>query len=347
MKITKITTKLIIVLFALVLSACVNKEPTQPQPTSTDLVEATPLESFTPTTPVQTEVIEESKNIFIHLENSDQYFPDQTAIIQLSSFMMELGYEVLSSNDPPSADQSFSFALLFEPSQETLSKFQSNNIENFLIVQESVDETLEKPSTVFVMSPANRLFIAGYLSAMISNDWRVGGLLPTIKYQNTGADMVFQNGVVYLCGRCAPTFGPIVDFPITTLLSNPEDNDATLQAYGEISTNKINTLYIPSAYLFDDLVILLKQSGVTIVSDAKPSVDQSDWVDYAIADNLSGLIMDAISEPDQQEGLVTIPVEFSVYAASKELSPGKSNFITSMIENLQAGFISPYQIPIE
>ncbi|MBW6474467.1 MAG: hypothetical protein K0B14_15175 [Anaerolineaceae bacterium] len=347
MKITKFTNILIIVLFVFILSACVNNATTQPQPTSTDLVEPTRLESSATTNPVETAVIEESKNIYIHLENADLYFPDQTVLAELSSSMMELGYEVLTSNDLPDADQSFSFTLLFEPSQETLSHFQSDNIERYLIVQENGDLTIEKPSTVFVMSPADRLFIAGYLSALISNDWRIGGLLPPISYQNSTADKVFQNGVIFLCGRCAPTFGPIVKFPITALLSNPEDNEFTLQAYGEISTNKINTLFIPSAYLFDDLVILLKQSGVTIVSDAKSGVDQSDWIDYAIVDNLSDLIMDAISENGQQEELVTLPVKFSVYALSKELSPGKSDFISGMIENLQAGFISPYQIPNE
>jgi hypothetical protein len=95
------------------------------------------------------------------------------------------------------------------------------------------------------------------------------------------------------------------------------------------------------------LVILLKQSGVTIVSDAKSGVDQSDWIDYAIIDNLSDLILNTISESGEQKGLVTTPVEFSISATVKELSPGKSNFINDMIQNLQAGFISPYLIPNE
>lgn len=347
MKINKITACLIIILVVYVLSACANNATTQPQPTSTDLIEPSLSESSTPTTPVETQVIEESKKIFILMENSGLYIPDPTALPQLSSTMMELGYEVITSNDLPGTDQSFSFALLFDPSRATLTHFQSGNIERLLIVQKNVDTTIEKPSTVFEMSPADRLFVAGYLSAMISDDWRVGGLLPSINYQNTGADMVFQNGVVFLCGRCAPTYGPIVDFPTTSLLDAPEDNEATLQAYGEISPNKINTLYIPSAYLFDDLVILLKQSGVTIVSDAKSGVDQSDWIDFAIVDNLSDLILNAISENGEQEGLVTTPVEFSISASSKELSSGKTDFINAMIQNLQAGFISPYQIPVE
>lgn len=347
MKISKFTNLFIIALSVFILSACFNNAATQSQATSTDLVETPRLETSTPTNPVETAVIEESKNIFIHLENADLYFPDQTALSQLSSSMMELGYVVLSSNDLSSSGQVFSFVLLFAPSQDTLSYFQSENIERFLIVQENMNLNLEKPKTMFKMAPAERLFIAGYLSALISDDWRVGGLIPPIQYQNTGADLVFQNGAVFLCGRCAPTFGPIVDFPITALLSSPEDNDSTLQAYGEISTNKINTLFIPSAYLFDDLVILLQQSGVTIISDAKSGGEQSDWIDYAIIDNLSELIIKAISDTGQQEGLITTPVEFSVYSSIGELSPGKSDFINDMIKNLQAGFISPYQIPIE
>ncbi len=348
MKIQKISIFILLTfLITFSLSGCGQNPSTSPQPTSTDLVVMTPLVSSTPSQPAETEIIENPKRIFIHLSNSDLYYPDQTVLTLLTSTISEMGYEVLASNDIPESNQLFDFVLLFSPTQETLTRFQSENIDHFLIVQEDSETQTTKPTTIFKMSIADRTFIAGYLSAVISDDWRVGGLLPVVDYNGTGADKVFQNGVEFMCGRCSPTYGPIVNFPVTSNLSSPEDNERTLLAFGEISPNKINTVYIPSAYLFDDLVILLNQSGVTIVSDIVPGQDRTDWVDYAIIDNLSALILEAISEPDQQEILRTIPVDYSVNAITNELSPGKSDFINTMINNLQAGFISPYQITPE
>lgn len=348
MKKTKITIIILMIfIFIFTLSGCVNNPSTQTQPTITDLVAAIPLETLTPPPPAETETIENSKRIFILLSNSDLYFPDQTTVTQLDSTLTEIGYEVISGSDVPDPNQFFSFALLFGPTQETISRFQTENIDRFLIVQESAEVVSDKPTTILKMSVADRLFIAGYFSAIISNDWRVGGLLPSIDFQNTAADKVFKNGVEFMCGRCLPTFGPIVNFPVTTTLSSPKDNEATLQAFSEISPNKVNVLYIPSTYLSDDLVILLHQSGITIVSDLVPGLDRSDWIDYAIVDNLSSLILKSISEPDQQENLNIIPINYSVEAIFSELSPGKNDFITLMINDLQRGFISPYQVPAE
>lgn len=338
---------LLTLLFTLSLSGCGQNASTPPQPISTDLVVMTPLVSSTPPQPTETEIIENPKRIFIHLTNSDLYFSDQTEITLLTSTISDLGYEVLASKDIPESNQRFDFVLLFSPTQETLTRFQSDNVDRFLIVQDDSETQTVKPTTIFTMSIADRIFIAGYLSAVISNDWRVGGLLPVLDYNGTGADKVFQNGVEFMCGRCSPTYGPIVNFPVTANLSTPEDNDRTLQAFGEISTNKINTLFLPSDYLFDDLVILLRQSDVTIISDTGADQNQSDWIDYAIIDNLSDLILESISEPEQNEITKIIPVNYSINSYSAELSPGKNEFISKMMSSLQSGFISPYQVPLE
>lgn len=348
MKIQKISILILLTLmFTFTLSGCEQNLSTPAQPTSTDLVVMTPLESSTPAQPVETKIPENPKRIFIHLTNSDLYYPDQTALTLLSATISEMGYEVLTGNETPESDQLFDFVLLFSPSPETFTHFQSDNIGRLLIVEEDSEAQPAKPATIFKMSIADRTFIAGYLSAVISDDWRVGGLLPVVDYHGTGADKVFQNGVEFMCGRCSPIYGPIVKFPVTSDLSSPEDNERTLQAFGEISPNKIDVVYIPSAYLFNDLVILLNQSGVTIVSDVVPGQDRTEWVDYAIIDNLSALILEAISEPEQQELLQTLPVEYTVISITNELTPGKSDFVNTMINNLQAGFISPYQITTE
>ncbi|HSM25479.1 MAG TPA: hypothetical protein VK856_11500, partial [Anaerolineaceae bacterium] len=188
-------------------------------------------------------------------------------------------------------------------------------------------------------------FLAGYFSALITNDWRVGGLLPEVQYNNTDASKIFQNGMIYLCGRCTPVFGPIVKFPVTTILSTPENTEATMQAFGEIADNRINTLFIPSIYLYDDLVTLLKQNNVVIISDSDMETSLNEWVDYAITTNVNELVFTILSNDIQQDELVrTIPVEYAIHANTAPISVGRENFLKEMINNLQLGLISPYEV---
>lgn len=145
-----------------------------------------------------------------------------------------------------------------------------------------------------------------------------------------------------MCGRCLPIYGPLVNFPVTATLSTPDNNDMTMQAFSEIYNNRINSLYIPSSYLYDDFVILLQQNGIKIISDANLNNNQADWIDYAVEDNLAKLIENSVTQTNQSEIFLVQPVEYSIYSKFDNFPLGKANFIQSMMDNLRKGFISPY-----
>jgi|AutmiccommuBRH23_1029490.scaffolds.fasta_scaffold01848_7 hypothetical protein len=338
---------LITIISVLVLSACVNNTPVALVPTNSDVVNPTATEDLITVQPIVSETAIESKNLFIHSLNSEIYLGNSENFNAIEILAEKLGYDVTRSNELSDSQKPLTIVLLFNPSDETIAYFDTETTGRFIIVGEEINKTPQRPTTFIRVSKADKIFIAGYLSALITNDWRVGGLLPATVYQNTGADRIFQNGVIFLCGRCSPTFGPIVNFPVTAILSAPENNEATMQAYGEITNSRINTLFIPSDYLFDDFVTLLKQNNVTIISDENLESVQSDWVDYAITDNLSDLIVSSFSETSQNKSVDTINVDYSIYSRSNSISPGKLTYITEMIETLKSGFISPYQISLD
>ncbi|MDO9085605.1 MAG: hypothetical protein Q7U53_05285 [Anaerolineaceae bacterium] len=335
------------IIIVLVLSACVNNNPLDPVPTNSEVVNPTSTEVLNTVQPIISETAIESKNLFIHTYNSEIYLKNSENFNAIETLAEELGYEVTQSNELSDSQKPSTIVLLFDPADETITFFDTETTGRFIIVGEEINKTPQRPTTFIKVSKADKIFIAGYLSALITNDWRVGGLLPASVYKNTSAVQIFQNGVIFLCGRCSPTFGPIVNFPVTAILSEPENNEATMQAYGEISNSRINTLFIPSDYLYDDFVTLLKQNNVSIISDNKLESVQSDWVDYAITDNLSDLIVSSISETSQNKSVDTINVDYSIYSRSNSISPGKLTYITEMIETLKSGFISPYQISLD
>jgi len=331
----------ILLLFSL--SACVDNSNPQIEPTSS---ESTPIvvETKTTTEPTVSVTQETPPKFFILTQNSDIFFPSFSSVEQLSTTISNLGYEVTINDNLPDTQEFYRFILLFSPSQETISQFQPQTVDNLLIVDENKDFNSQVPVTLFDISPADRIFIAGYLSAIISNDWRVGGLFPSEMINNTSMDQIFQNGVKFFCGRCLPVFGPIVNFPITASVATPEDENGTIQAFGTLSTNKVNTVFIPSPFLFEDLVILLQQTKTTIISDSMFDSDRSDWVDYAIIDNLSTLIIERIQNDLNQESVVVVPVDYSIMTSGEGLSTGKNNFISKLMNDLKNNFVSPYSI---
>jgi len=316
-----------------------NSTPTLPEsePTSTQLI-------VEPTETVEVEPPQESKNLYILLQES-QYYLDPGKLDLISSIASELGYEVITSEELPENSNSQSTILIFSQDNQILNHISGIAKERLIIVgEELLDETNE--NSLFIQSSkAEQIFIAGYLAALITDDWRVGGLLPDVQYKNTAASTVFKNGVLYLCGRCIPVYGPIVNFPVTALLSMPEDTERTMQAFGEISSNRLNSVFIPEAYLYDDLVILLRQNEVTIFSDTNLESDNNDWVDYSVTNNISEIIIEILAEDSNQAEInETIHVEYSVQSNSKEIPLGRANFLQEMIDSLQSGLISPYEI---
>jgi hypothetical protein len=316
-----------------------NSTPTliESEPTSTQtIVEATETIEIEPT--------QESKNLFILLQDSQNYLnPGDLDLI--SARASELGYEVTTSEEIPENSNGQTTILIFTQDNEVLSYLSGITQERLIIVgEDTLDATIE--NSIFIQtSKANQISIAGYLAALITDDWRVGGLLPDEQFNNTAASTVFRNGVLFLCGRCTPVYGPIVNFPVTATLSSPEDTERTMQALGEISSNRLNSVFIPGAYLYDDLVILLRQNEVTIFSDINLESENSDWVDYSVTNNLSEIIIEILAEDDDQATLNdAISVEYFIQSYSNEIPLGRANFLQEMIDNLQSGLISPYEI---
>ncbi len=316
-----------------------NVTPTiqESEPTSTQLI-------VEPTETVEIEPTQESKNLYILLMDS-QYYLDQGKLDLISSSASELGYEVMISEELPENSNTQSTILIFSQDNQILNHIRGIAKERLIIVGEDLlDEPIE--NSLFIQaSKAKQIFIAGFLAALITDDWRVGGLLPDEQLKNTAASTVFKNGVLYLCGRCTPVYGPIVNFPVTAILSSPEDTERTMQAFGEISSNRLNSVFIPGNYLYDDLVILLRQNEVTIFSDTNFESANSDWVDYSVTNNLSEIIIGILTEDANQAGInESMSVEYSIQSNSKEISLGRANFLQEMIDNLQSGLISPYEI---
>ncbi len=102
-------------------------------------------------------------------------------------------------------------------------------------------------------NPVHLAFMAGYLAAMTSVEWRAGALLSDPL--NVGLADAFTRGGEYLCGRCTPKFGPSLYYPVTYILDGSNDAFAwRAQAQTMWSETYANSVYIDTAADFPEVL---------------------------------------------------------------------------------------------
>jgi hypothetical protein len=103
-------------------------------------------------------------------------------------------------------------------------------------------------------NPVHLAFMAGYLAAMTSEDWRIGALISDPV--NLGLADAFKNGGIYLCGRCTQAYPPQnIYYPVT--YSTDGSNDAAswaAQANAMWMETYANSVYIDTAADFPEVL---------------------------------------------------------------------------------------------
>ena len=331
------------VLIFLFLSACSGNGttivPTQSEETPTQFIA-----NLEPTSTIEVEPTQENKSLFIFTNNIEDFI-NQSDLDKINTTATSLGYEVTISNDVALLSGRYSLVISFDLNDQVLNQLKNVEIGHMIVVGDNLVEPTLSNFTLIKASKAEQIFISGYLAALVTDDWRVGGLLPEKEFINTTASTIFKNGVLFLCGRCVPVYGPIVNFPVTATLSTPEDNERTMQALGEISSNRLNSLYIPGDYLYDDLVILLRQNRTSIFSDFNPQSGMEDWVDYSITNNLVDVLIGILNNPGPGDAAHnTIMVEYKIESHSDEIPEGRLAYLLEMIDKVQSGLVSPFAV---
>jgi hypothetical protein len=322
----------------LLLSACQNSVVTPTNQSSNP--SSTPEENTVTPVLTEEEPTATPKTLFFITNTTDQSY----SVITISDFLLDFS----SSNG----------FLFRESSSQTEITPQTNDI---VVVLENAatkfDSTLVKPGITYVVytlnnnslppeilqikqNPAEQIFLAGYVSALIADDWRMGGILPNQTISNTSFEQIFKNGAHYLCGRCTPVYAPVVVFPVTGAV---ESSINVFEVYSQLETDRINVLYIPNQFLTNELFATLRENQRLIISDSPPTQENDLLADiYVYQDYVSPLneILLGINNTDK----TVLSTKLTIQDVTQKLSVGKQNFIQQVIINLEKGFLSPYTI---
>ena len=333
-----------LVLLVLLLTGCTlpgggGSPGDQTLPTEIILPTETAVDTPTPLAPV---------GAFITPVESD---PDLVGTLNplISSYLREQGlrYQVLpsiSAEDFQADDFKIVVVLPPFPGLDTLA--QASPETKFLAVGFNDLEPLENLSILRSGGGAYDVqgFIAGYIAAMITTDWRVGVLSIQESDQALAAREGFQVGVKYYCGLCNPKYAPTgINYIYPKYIDLPVDaTDLEIEANVNFLVDRVvNTFYIVPQLGNENIYRMLVGYQKKIIGPGSDFREEyrDNWVaslEYDLPAALEEFWVDFV---EAETGIVGTPPLLLNDVNPDLLSPGIVIMVEKVLEDLSAGYI--------
>ncbi|MCC6567979.1 MAG: hypothetical protein IT315_01940 [Anaerolineales bacterium] len=192
-------------------------------------------------------------------------------------------------------------------------------------------------------------FLAGYTAALLTEDYRIGMILPKGNADAQQASIAFRNGMAFHCGLCRPIF-----FPSFCLVENlqscypqyveiPSDEDpARYGPYADylILQREVDTLFVYPTVADPNLLTYIGTTGALLIGTFTPDERPGGWV-MTIQPDVIKAIQNAWPQLIAGQGGVTVQSPLGLSDVDPSLlSPGKQKDVQEMLDKLQQGLIN-------
>lgn len=332
-----------LLLFLLILLMVSCQRVTQPEVLDTPTVQNLPVQIETP---------ELTKNKKAQLWFSDS--SDQSLVANIEAVFIELASkksyepEILQINSIQSIDPLVEVVVAIEPIAD-MDKFIENYPDvEFIVI--GIAELSEYNNLSRIQSPSELIseiaFMSGYLSVLVTEDYRVGVL--TISNDEIGSLISdsFFIGARYFCGLCNSKFGPVDFYPKLMTVQNTADDQEWKSAIDSLTSKSVTTLFVDPRLLSSDLLNYLSDVQMKLITNKQLS-------DLYLPDTLVGSFVldypEAISEAwtkllDQNSSGMIRPEIKLVDINQALLSEGKERLILETGEKLKQGLLNPHSV---
>ncbi|MGV8025803.1 MAG: hypothetical protein AB2L18_04510 [Anaerolineaceae bacterium] len=206
----------------------------------------------------------------------------------------------------------------------------------FIVISDQ-EWTPESNVTIIRSDPTNQIFMAGFASVMLADNFRGGGLLTS---ENSNLITAYKNGSKYFCGLCNALITPLNKYPITKEITQSSQPADWIAAFDEINLNTILYVFVPPQAYSAELFNHIAQTSVKVIGITNPPAEaQSIWAGTILSDGLTPI--KAIWN-DVLAGNGGKTINASLYLADMQtgfISPGKQQLLQQVITELQAGRI--------
>jgi hypothetical protein len=333
------STTLIVIALTIVITGC-NFPGSPATATSTQ----SPGESSFPPTVEEAAAPETMARKVLLLTNEDSYDPE---IIEIRDEVVDLTYqsdlelENVTALQDDMLDSGVSLVFVFEYDPGVL-EFASRHPEiQFVTIGVPGVATSNNISVLNRdgLRPDRTAFVAGYIAAMVADDWRAGVVSIGSGAESEAIKSGFINGARYFCGLCRPVFPPYYEYPQSFQMDTSGQGWGQLAAF--IQENRIDVIYLAPVEVFRSIESEEIQLTTAIIGDGpRPDdVPESQWVAavrYSAIESLRSIWNDLL---DGKGGWV-IHWELRIVDANRDLlSEGRERVAQGLIEDLEAGFV--------
>ncbi|HPH95306.1 MAG TPA: hypothetical protein PKW33_10980 [Anaerolineaceae bacterium] len=182
----------------------------------------------------------------------------------------------------------------------------------------------------------NQAFLAGYIAAVITPDWRAGTL-----DTDPAARTAFLNGARYFCGLCKPAYPPFFNYPQVST-----EGLSGAQAADDLIAKAVSTAFIPPAQSSPETLAALAKAGVNLIGGQAPSDELRPYWVATLRVDAGAALRQAWAEAaagrgggEYRPGLILDDLESGL------LNPARLRLVEQVLQGLQDGSINPAAVP--
>jgi hypothetical protein len=324
-------------IFALMLAACGSSTETAVPftPAPTDTTVPTQVLTATPTIPLATLIVPADMDPDI----SNQYQKTVYDLAQASG----MRFQVRNSLTPAELEPGLKIVISLPPDPGIAELAAAAPDVQFLAIN---IPGLTPGGNISVLGANSQTeiaaFTAGYTAAMVTDDYRIGMLMPKGDENAIRSLNSYNNGMVFYCGICRPFYYLPWSFP-QYLEIPPEEDVNNYDAYADIliMQYKVRTIFIHSGIYTQDLVDYIGTTGTTMIGTISPEQLPAGWIMTIQPDTIKA-IQSAWPQLIAGQGGVTVQSPLGLTDIDPSLlTLGKQRLSEETLGKLQTGLIAP------
>jgi hypothetical protein len=185
-------------------------------------------------------------------------------------------------------------------------------------------------------------FLAGYVAAMITDEYHIGMIMPKDNGDAQRAFNAFNNGMTYYCGLCRTFYISAIKYP--TYIEVPADEaPARYGGYANVLVNdrKVYAIYVYPSLADEEFLSYIGTQGVMLIGTTMPDPRPGGWVMTIRPDTVKAI---QTAWPNLIAGQGGQNVQSPLGIADVDptlLTPGKLRLAQETLNSLLAGRILP------
>lgn len=199
---------------------------------------------------------------------------------------------------------------------------------------------------VSVLAPDSQVetpaFLAGYVAAMITDEYHIGMIIPQGNADAQRAFNAFANGMRFYCGLCRTFYLPLYPYPQYIEIP-PDEDPSRYGGYANVLINdrRVYTLFIYPDLANDEFLSYLGTTGAMIIGTKMPQPRPGGWVMTIQPDTIKA-IQSAWPNLVAGQGGINVQSPLGITDVDPSLlSPGRQRLAQETLDKLLAGQILP------